>query len=92
MTRKQYFIVVLILGSLSTISPFSIDMYLPGFPAIAKDLQATIAQVQLSLTSYLVGMMTLCAVTGLALLLIGRTTVRYRASKRVAEVDNTVLL
>ncbi|PRY05691.1 DHA1 family bicyclomycin/chloramphenicol resistance-like MFS transporter [Pontibacter ummariensis] len=55
MTRKQYFIIVLILGALSTISPFAIDMYLPGFPAIAKDLNTTISQVQLSLTSYLIG-------------------------------------
>ncbi|QHT65892.1 multidrug effflux MFS transporter [Rhodocytophaga rosea] len=55
MTSKQRFTIILILGSLSTISPFSIDMYLPAFPAIAKDLGTTIAQVQLSLTSYLIG-------------------------------------
>ncbi|GHA77985.1 multidrug effflux MFS transporter [Pontibacter akesuensis] len=55
MTCKQYIIIILILGALATISPFSIDMYLPGFPAIAQDLDATIAQVQLSLTAYLVG-------------------------------------
>ncbi|MBD2702159.1 multidrug effflux MFS transporter [Spirosoma sp. BT702] len=55
MTRRQYFVVILILGTLSTISPFSIDMYLPGFPAIAKDLHTTIDQVQLSLTAYLIG-------------------------------------
>lgn len=55
MTKKDYFIVVLILGALSTISPFAIDMYLPGFPAIAKDLNTTISNVQLSLTSYLIG-------------------------------------
>ncbi len=55
MTRKQYFVTVLILGALCTISPFSIDMYLPGFPAIAKDLGTTIDQIQLSLTSYLIG-------------------------------------
>ncbi|MDX5438318.1 MAG: multidrug effflux MFS transporter, partial [Pontibacter sp.] len=55
MTRKQYFVIILILGALATISPFSIDMYLPGFPAIAADLNTTIAQVQLSLTAYLVG-------------------------------------
>jgi MFS transporter, DHA1 family, multidrug resistance protein len=55
MTSRQYFIIILVLGTLSTISPFSIDMYLPGFPAIAGDLDTTIAQVQLSLTSYLVG-------------------------------------
>jgi DHA1 family bicyclomycin/chloramphenicol resistance-like MFS transporter len=55
MDRKQHFVIILILGALATISPFSIDMYLPGFPAIAKDLKTTIDQVQLSLTSYFVG-------------------------------------
>ena len=57
MSNKQryYFFIILILGSLATISPFSIDMYLPGFPAIAKDLNTTIDRVQLSLTAYLVG-------------------------------------
>ncbi|UII26644.1 multidrug effflux MFS transporter [Fulvivirga maritima] len=55
MTKSQYFILILILGLLSTISPFSIDMYLPGFPSIAKDLNSTIDRVQLSLTSYFIG-------------------------------------
>ncbi|HEY3406464.1 MAG TPA: multidrug effflux MFS transporter [Ohtaekwangia sp.] len=53
--QRYYFVIILILGALATISPFSIDMYLPGFPAIAKDLHTTIDQVQLSLTAYLVG-------------------------------------
>lgn len=53
--QRYYFILILILGALATISPFSIDMYLPGFPAIAKDLNTTIDQVQLSLTAYLIG-------------------------------------
>ena len=55
MSRRQQFFIILILGTISTISPFSIDMYLPGFPAIAKDLRTSISQVQLSLTAYLVG-------------------------------------
>jgi DHA1 family bicyclomycin/chloramphenicol resistance-like MFS transporter len=55
MTSKQQFILILILGALATVSPFSIDMYLPGFPSIANDLNTTIASVQLSLTSYFVG-------------------------------------
>lgn len=55
MTTKQQFVLILILGALSTISPFSIDMYLPGFPAIVKDLNTTISMVQLSLTSYFIG-------------------------------------
>lgn len=54
-SKKNYFVVILILGSLSTISPFSIDMYLPGFPAIAVDLHTSIDQVELSLTAYLIG-------------------------------------
>jgi len=58
MTRKQHFITILVLGSLSTVSPFSIDMYLPGFPAIANDLDTTIDQVQFSLTAYLIGIAT----------------------------------
>ncbi len=53
--QRYYFILILILGALATISPFSIDMYLPGFPAIADDLNTTIDQVQLSLTAYLIG-------------------------------------
>lgn len=53
--RKYYFFTILILGGLATISPFSIDMYLPGFTAIAKDLDTSIDHVQLSLTSYVFG-------------------------------------
>ncbi len=55
MKRNRYILLILILGSLSTISPFSIDMYLPGFPAIADELGVPISQVQLSLTAYLLG-------------------------------------
>ena len=35
--------------------PFSIDMYLPGFPAIASGLNTTIARVSLSLSSFFIG-------------------------------------
>ncbi|MBB5287280.1 DHA1 family bicyclomycin/chloramphenicol resistance-like MFS transporter [Rhabdobacter roseus] len=55
MSKKELKKVILLLGVLSGLGPFSIDMYLPGFPAIAKDLQASIADVGLSLTSYFIG-------------------------------------
>jgi len=55
MTRREHVLTILILGALSTISPFSIDMYLPGFPAIVTDLDTNIQQVTLSLTAYLIG-------------------------------------
>jgi DHA1 family bicyclomycin/chloramphenicol resistance-like MFS transporter len=55
MTKKRYFIQILILGSLTALAPFSIDMYLPGFPAIAKDLGTDVAGVGLSLSSFFIG-------------------------------------
>ncbi len=48
-------IVLLILGLLSAIGPFSIDMYLPAFETIATDFNSPIEHVQLSLTSYFIG-------------------------------------
>ena len=55
MKGKEKFFVILILGMLSAIGPFSIDMYLPGFPDIAKDLHTTVAHVALSLSSFFIG-------------------------------------
>jgi MFS transporter, DHA1 family, multidrug resistance protein len=46
---------ILILGLLSAIGPFSIDMYLPGFPAIAADLNTTVDSVAYSLSSFFIG-------------------------------------
>ena len=40
---------------MTALSPFSIDMYLPGFPAIARDLRATVPQVALSLSTFFIG-------------------------------------
>ncbi|NGM90274.1 multidrug effflux MFS transporter, partial [Parapusillimonas sp. SGNA-6] len=48
-------ITLLILGLLSAIGPFSIDMYLPAFDTIATDFNTSVDKVQLSLTSYFVG-------------------------------------
>jgi len=55
MTRKRYFFLILILGSLTALSPFSIDMYLPGFKAIAQDLNTTDGRVAWSLSSFFIG-------------------------------------
>lgn len=55
MTQKKYYGLILILGSLTALGPFSIDMYLPGFPAIAADLRTTTANVSLSLSSFFIG-------------------------------------
>ncbi len=55
MTKKELNKIILLLGVLSALGPFSIDMYLPGFPAIADDLDTTIPEVGYSLTSYFIG-------------------------------------
>lgn len=47
---------VLILGVLTALGPLSIDMYLPSFPAVALDLGVDVADVQLTLASYLAGL------------------------------------
>ena len=44
-----------ILGVLSAIGPFSIDMYLPAFPEIAMHLNTTVSRVSLSLSSFFIG-------------------------------------
>jgi MFS transporter, DHA1 family, multidrug resistance protein len=43
---------VLVLGMLSAVGPFAIDMYLPAFPAIARDFQVDVSAVQMSLMSF----------------------------------------
>jgi len=56
MTRKRYIFLVLILGMLIALSPFSIDMYLPAFGDIADSLHVKSAQVAQSLSSYFIGL------------------------------------
>jgi DHA1 family bicyclomycin/chloramphenicol resistance-like MFS transporter len=53
--REKKFYLILILGLLTAIGPFSIDMYLPAFPDIARGLNTTVAQVTLSLSSFFIG-------------------------------------
>ena len=55
MDKRRYYTYVLVLGSLTALGPFSIDMYLPGFDDIAKSLETSVANVGLSLASYFVG-------------------------------------
>ncbi|MFM2370030.1 MAG: hypothetical protein RL619_2347 [Bacteroidota bacterium] len=54
-TKSKYIKLILILGSLTALGPFSIDMYLPGFAGIAKDLNTSVANVSMTLSSYFVG-------------------------------------
>ncbi|MCH5717034.1 MFS transporter [Niabella hibiscisoli] len=53
--NNNKFLKILLLGLLSAIGPFSIDMYLPGFPNIAKDLQTDVSNISLTLSSFFIG-------------------------------------
>lgn len=55
MTRRQLARLVLILGALTAFSSMSIDMYLPAFPQIARDLGVPLGTVQLSISAFLFG-------------------------------------
>ncbi len=54
--RGSLLLLTWILGALSVFAPFSTDMYLSGFPAIAQDFHTDISQVQLSLSTFFVGL------------------------------------
>ena len=49
---SRYLKMALILGLLSAIGPFAIDMYLPALPAIGQSLGADVGAVQFSLTAF----------------------------------------
>jgi DHA1 family bicyclomycin/chloramphenicol resistance-like MFS transporter len=55
-SRARNLSITLILGTLTTISPFSIDLYLPAFAQIAEHFDTTTARVSLSLSSYFIGL------------------------------------
>lgn len=55
MTKQRKTLTIVILGLLAAIVPFSIDMYLPGFPDIARSMGTTVSKVALSLSSFFVG-------------------------------------
>src|SRR5580698_10079574 len=53
---KNRYLIIIILGALSTISPFAIDMYLPAFPEMAGALHTSGARISLSVSSYFAGL------------------------------------
>jgi len=53
--KKQEYVILLVLGTMIALGPFSIDAYLPGFENIAKDFNTSISQIGITLTSYFIG-------------------------------------
>jgi DHA1 family bicyclomycin/chloramphenicol resistance-like MFS transporter len=46
---------IAVLALLTAVAPLATDMYLPGFPSIERDLRTSASAVQLSLTTFLIG-------------------------------------
>jgi MFS transporter, DHA1 family, multidrug resistance protein len=53
--RSSFFLICL-LGSLSVVSPFAIDMYLPAYLQIAKDMAVPSSTVALTISAYFIGL------------------------------------
>ncbi len=52
----RYFRLVVVLGALIALGPLTIDMYLPAFPDISRELRASDSATQLTLTGMLGGL------------------------------------
>jgi MFS transporter, DHA1 family, multidrug resistance protein len=55
MLRPGTFALTALLAALTAIGPLTTDMYLPSMPDIARQFGASTAQVQLTISSYLIG-------------------------------------
>jgi DHA1 family bicyclomycin/chloramphenicol resistance-like MFS transporter len=55
MLRPGTFAITALLAGLSAFGPLTTDMYLPSLPEIARRLTASTAQVQLTISAYLIG-------------------------------------
>ena len=55
LSRRQKLIYVLVLGLLTALGPFTIDLYLPAFPIIGEELGVSASAVQLTLTATTIG-------------------------------------
>lgn len=54
MRRNPTFLII-VLGFLNALTPFTIDLYLPAFPQIAADLNVAVSRMSLSVSVYFIG-------------------------------------
>lgn len=64
LTPRQRLVYIIVLGALTALGPFTIDLYLPAFPVIEADFDVATAAIQLTLTATTLGF-------GLGQLLVG---------------------
>jgi DHA1 family bicyclomycin/chloramphenicol resistance-like MFS transporter len=54
-SRPPDWAIIILLGALSLVSPFAVDMYLPAFSSVAAQFHTVTAAISLSLSSYFIG-------------------------------------
>jgi DHA1 family bicyclomycin/chloramphenicol resistance-like MFS transporter len=88
----------LVLSALTILGPFAIDMYLPGLPALARDLHAGESASQLTLTACLAGLALGQLITGPFSDILGRRRpvlvglAAYVASSLLCALANSIEL
>jgi DHA1 family bicyclomycin/chloramphenicol resistance-like MFS transporter len=55
LSRRRKLLYILMLGALTALGPFTVDLYLPAFPALEESLSVSEAAVQLTLTGTTIG-------------------------------------
>ncbi|MFE6964035.1 multidrug effflux MFS transporter [Agromyces sp. NPDC057679] len=55
LTSRQRLVYVLVLGALTALGPFTVDLYLPAFPVLQEELGVSAAAVQITLTGTMIG-------------------------------------
>ncbi|MEY4563255.1 MAG: hypothetical protein RLZZ618_2532 [Pseudomonadota bacterium] len=75
--KSSYLRMAFVLGLLSAIGPFAIDMYLPALPAIGQSLRATEGAVQMSLTTFFLAIAVSQIIYGPASDMVGRKLPLY---------------
>jgi len=53
--HRRRVLYIVLLGALTALGPFTIDLYLPAFPVLETDFQTTAAAIQLTLTGTMIG-------------------------------------
>lgn len=53
--HRRRVIYIVLLGALTALGPFTVDLYLPAFPLLEEDFQTTSAVIQLTLTGTMLG-------------------------------------
>ena len=53
--KRRRTLYIILLGALTALGPFTIDLYLPAFPVLEADFNTTAAAIQLTLTGTMIG-------------------------------------